>query len=158
MSFVLKSAYLIPRIAVPAFLSFLFACNIFFCPSCHFQSVCLPCTKVGLLQTVFLIKLPPLFFQFMLEYSRLTVLYQVYSKVIQLYIYMYLFQIIFLVSLLKSIEQSFMCCTVGACWLSVLNTAVCTCQSKLTICLSLSPFLPGQYKFILFVNLFLFCK
>ena len=41
-----------------------------------------------------------------------------------------LFQILFPIKLLKNIEQSSLCYTVGPCWLSVLNTAVCTCQSQ----------------------------
>ena len=28
--------------------------------------------------------------------------------------------------LAHNIEQSFMCCTIGLCWLSILNIAVCT--------------------------------
>ena len=28
----------------------------------------------------------------------------------------------------ENIEQSFLCSTVGLCWLSILNIAVCTCQ------------------------------
>ena len=45
------------------------------------------------------------------------------------YIYI-LFQILFPFKLLQSIEQSSLCYTVGPCWLSILNTAVCTCQSQ----------------------------
>ena len=37
-----------------------------------------------------------------------------------------LFQIILPFKLLQSIEQSSLCCTVGPCWLSVLNIALCT--------------------------------
>ena len=29
-----------------------------------------------------------------------------------------------------SIEQSSMCCTIGPCWLTILNIAVCTCPSQ----------------------------
>ena len=38
-----------------------------------------------------------------------------------------LFQILFPFRLLRDIEQSFLCYTVGPCWLSILNIAVCTC-------------------------------
>ena len=41
-----------------------------------------------------------------------------------------LFQIIFALSLLHNIEQSSLCYTVGPCRLSILNIAVCTCQSQ----------------------------
>ena len=37
-----------------------------------------------------------------------------------------LFQILFLFRLLHNTEQSFLCYTVGPCWLSILNIAVCT--------------------------------
>ena len=40
-----------------------------------------------------------------------------------------LFQILFPFRLLHNIEQRSLCYTVGPCWLSVLNIAVCTCQS-----------------------------
>ena len=36
-----------------------------------------------------------------------------------------LFQILFPFSLLQNIEQSFLCYTVGPCWLFILNIAVC---------------------------------
>ena len=42
-----------------------------------------------------------------------------------------LFQIFFPFRLLQNIEQSSLCCTVGLCWLSILNIAVCTCQSRI---------------------------
>ena len=41
-----------------------------------------------------------------------------------------LFQILFPVKLLQNIEQNFLCYTVGPCWLSILNIAVCTCPSQ----------------------------
>ena len=41
-----------------------------------------------------------------------------------------LFPILFLFRLLQNIEWSFLCYTVGPCWLSILNVAVCTCQSQ----------------------------
>ena len=60
-----------------------------------------------------------------------------------------LFQILFPFRLLQSTEQSSLCYTVGPCWLSILNIAMCTCQSQ-TPNLSLpSPFSPGNHKFIL---------
>ena len=40
-----------------------------------------------------------------------------------------LFQILFPFRLLHNTEQSSLCYTVGPCWLSNLNIAVCTCQS-----------------------------
>ena len=52
-----------------------------------------------------------------------------------------LFQILFPFSLLQNIEQSSLCYTVGLCWLSILDIAVCTCQSQ-TPNLSLPPTLP----------------
>ena len=41
-----------------------------------------------------------------------------------------LFQILFPFRLLQNIEQSSLCSTVGPCWFSLLNTAVCACQSQ----------------------------
>ena len=41
-----------------------------------------------------------------------------------------LFKILFPFRLLQSIEQSALCYTVGPYWLSILNIAVCTCQSQ----------------------------
>ena len=49
-----------------------------------------------------------------------------------------LFQILFPFGLLHNFEQSSLCYTVGPCWLSILNTAVCTCQFQ-TPRLSLPP-------------------
>ena len=40
------------------------------------------------------------------------------------------FQIILPFILLHNIEWSFLCYTVGSCWLSILNRAVCTCQPQ----------------------------
>ena len=40
-----------------------------------------------------------------------------------------------------NIEPSSLCCTVGPCWLYILNIAVCTCPSH-TLWLSLPPTLP----------------
>ena len=61
-------------------------------------------------------------------------MFQVYSKVIQLYIYMcvyiciyILFQIIFHYRLLKDIEYSSLCYTVGPCYLYILYIVVCIC-------------------------------
>ena len=60
-----------------------------------------------------------------------------YSRVIQLYIYMYLFFIKFSSHLgYESIEQSSLCYTIDPYWFSILNIAVCTCQSQ-TLNLSL---------------------
>ena len=41
-----------------------------------------------------------------------------------------LFQILFPFRLVQNIEQSSLFYTVGPCWLSILNIAVCTCQSQ----------------------------
>ena len=72
------------------------------------------------------------FIYFKLEHSQLTMLcqFQVYSKVIQLYIYMYLF-CLFPFRLLYTIQQSSLYYTIGPYWLSILNTAVCTCPSQI---------------------------
>ena len=54
-----------------------------------------------------------------------------------------------------NIQQSSLCCTVGPCWLSILNIAVCTCLNFSSICLiitvltdlsemSIHPSLPTQ--------------
>ena len=40
-----------------------------------------------------------------------------------------LFQILSLIRLLQNIEPSSLYYTVGPCWLSILNIAVCTCRS-----------------------------
>ena len=70
------------------------------------------------------------------------------DSVIQIHVCI-LFQILFPFRLLQSIEQSFLCCTVGPSWLSILNIAVCTCQSQ-TPNLCLPPTLaPGNHKFLL---------
>ena len=42
-----------------------------------------------------------------------------------------LFQICSPFRLLQSIEQSSLCCTVGLCWLSILNIVVCVCTVTL---------------------------
>ena len=47
-----------------------------------------------------------------------------------------------------NIEQSSLCDTVGPCWLSILNAAVCT-RPYQTPKLSLSPTLLGNHKFVL---------
>ena len=54
-----------------------------------------------------------------------------------------LFQILSLFRLLQNIEQCSLYYTVDYCWLSSLNTAVCTCQSQ-TPNLALLPTLPWQ--------------
>ena len=63
------------------------------------------------------------------------------QKVIAIHIQIFIiFQIIFLFRLLQSIEQNFLFNTVGPCWLSLLNIAVCTCQSQ-------TPNMPPIVKF-----------
>ena len=47
-----------------------------------------------------------------------------------IHVYVSPFQILCLSRLLENIEQSSLYYTVGPCWLSVLNMAVCTCQSQ----------------------------
>ena len=55
-------------------------------------------------------------------------MFQVYSKVIQLYIYTYiLFQILFHHRLLQDIEYSSLSHTVGPCFLSILYIVACIC-------------------------------
>ena len=61
-----------------------------------------------------------------------------------------LFQILFPFRLLQSIEQSSLCYTVGPRWLSILNTAVWTCQFQ-TPNLSLPPPSPLGNKLVLWV-------
>ena len=57
--------------------------------------------------------------------------FQVYSKVMVIHWPVsILFQILFMFRLLYNTEQSSMCYTVDPCWLSILNIAVCTCQSQ----------------------------
>ena len=56
--------------------------------------------------------------------------FQVYRNVIRYTYPCILFQILFPFRLLQSIKQSSLCCTVGPCWLSILNVAVCTCWSQ----------------------------
>ena len=49
------------------------------------------------------------------------------------FIHMHVFilsQVLFSFRLLQNIEQSSLCYTVGPCWLSILNIAVCICQSQ----------------------------
>ena len=63
-----------------------------------------------------------------------------------------LFQTLFPFKLLHNIKQSSLCFTVGPCWFSILNTAVCTCvhvDPKLQISLSPLPFPSGNHNFIL---------
>ena len=81
-------------------------------------------------------------------------MFQVYSKVIQRYMYI-LFQILFHYRLLQDIEYSSLCYTVGP-FLSILYIAVCICQSQIPN-LSLPP------SPLVTINLFsmsvsLFCK
>ena len=69
-----------------------------------------------------------------LGYSQLTMLwqFQLNSKGTEPYIYTYPFppQTSFLSRLLHNIEPTSLCYTVGPCWLSMLNIAVCTCLSQ----------------------------
>ena len=51
-----------------------------------------------------------------------------------------LFKILFPSKPLLITEQSSLCYTVGPCWLSVLNIAVCTCQSHLSAQVTISSF------------------
>ena len=70
-----------------------------------------------------------------------------------------LFQILFPFRLLQNIGQSSLCYAVGPGWLSVLNIAVCRCQSQTPIYPSPSPFPPVTINsFSKSVSLFLFCK
>ena len=41
-----------------------------------------------------------------------------------------LFQVLFPFKLLQNIKQSSLCYTIGPCWLSILYTVVCICQSQ----------------------------
>ena len=71
-------------------------------------------------------------FYFILEYSRLTVLWvsggQQRDSIIHIHVSI-LPQIPLPSRLPHNIEWSSLCSTVGPCWLSILNTAVCTCPS-----------------------------
>ena len=71
-------------------------------------------------------------FYFILEYSRLTVLWvsggQQRDSIIHIHVSI-LPQIPLPSRLLHNIERSSLCYTAGPCWLSILNTAVCTCSS-----------------------------
>ena len=55
---------------------------------------------------------------------------QYLKQITFLKIYMYIFQILFSFRLLQNIKQRSLCSKVGPCWLSILNIAVCTCQSQ----------------------------
>ena len=57
-----------------------------------------------------------------------------------------LFQVLFPFRLLHSIEQSSLCYTVGLCWLSILNIAVCTCQSQTPNPINISKFKRNNLK------------
>ena len=66
-------------------------------------------------------------FIFALEYCQLMkTVVMVNSEGIQLYIYMYPFSPKLFCHPAHSTEQSYLCCIVGPCWLSILNIAVCT--------------------------------
>ena len=80
---------------------------------------------------------------------------QVYSKVIQFYIYIF-FQILFPYRLLQNIECSSLCYIVGPCWLFILYIVVCICQFQ-TPNLLLPPLPLVTLKlFSISVGLFLF--
>ena len=65
-----------------------------------------------------------------------------------------LFQILFPLRSLHNIEQSPLCYTVGPCWLSILNIAVCTCQSQSPY-FFLGCFYGGKSPFLkIYINLF----
>ena len=59
------------------------------------------------------------------------------DSVIHTHVFIF-FQILFPITLLHNIEQCSLCYTVGPCWLSILNIAVCTCLSFMQNFLSLS--------------------
>ena len=98
-------------------------------------------------------------------------MFQVYSKVIQLYIYIYsyiysvthvsiLFQIRCNYRLLQDIKCSSLCYAVGPRCLSVLYIVVCVCSSQapdLSLPLLISPLVTISL-FSIPVSLFLFCK
>ena len=71
---------------------------------------------------------------FLLKYSWFT-MFQVYSKVIQLYIYnkyLYVpFQILFHYKLLQDIEYGSLCSTIALCCLSIIYIVVCVCYSQI---------------------------
>ena len=60
-----------------------------------------------------------------------------------------LFKIIFPSSLLHNIEQGSLCYTVGPCWLSILNIAMCTSIPNSLTVPSPQPLPSGNQKFIL---------
>ena len=80
-------------------------------------------------------------------------LFQVYSSDSVLHIRVsILFQILFAFRLLQNIEQSSLCYTVGPCWLSILNIAMCTCQSQTPNLSPPSSTIPfGNHKFVFYV-------
>ena len=63
------------------------------------------------------------------------------DSVIHIYVSI-LFQILFPFRLFQKIERSSLCDTVDPCWLSILNIAVCTCQSQAPILSFPPPFSP----------------
>ena len=95
-------------------------------------------------------------------YSWLTILWvsgvQQSDSVIQICVSI-LFQILFPFRLLQNAEQSSLCYRVGPWWLSILNIAVCTCQSQ-TLSLSHPHILPlvTLNSFTKSMSLFLCCK
>ena len=62
--------------------------------------------------------------------------------------YIYSFQIIW-PFILHNTEWSFLCYTVGSCWLSILNRAVYTCQPQLPNYPCPPPIPLGNHKFVL---------
>ena len=61
-----------------------------------------------------------------------------------------LFQVLFSFRLLQNTEQSSLCYTVDLCWLSILNIAVCTCQSHpLKLSSETDPCVNQGYRLIL---------
>ena len=59
----------------------------------------------------------------------------------------------------QSYRAEFLCFTVGPCWWSILNTAVCMYQSQILLLYILPSFPSGNYKFLSkSVSLFMFCK
>ena len=86
-------------------------------------------------------------FNFALEYSRLTnnavIVSSEQQKESAIHIHVSIVpQNLFPSRLPHIIEQGFMCYIVGPCWLSILNTAVCTCPSQTPRLSLFLPFFP----------------
>ena len=83
--------------------------------------------------------------------------FQVYNKVIQLYIHMYFFfQIFFPCRLLQNIEYTSLYYTVGPFWLSILDTVVCVYVNPKHLIYPPSSLITISL-FSMSVGLFLFC-